>query len=136
MQASLSPQGLGSTKNYLKILSEDQKGFRPQVLKQVTGLSSQALATTLPAPRARLYDDIVRFKQGSELMRKILHVVVATDVAYELMGNNAQDAALWLSLPNSIFFGYSPFEVCMQGRGEEVIEWLRVRAGKQEGTGF
>jgi len=83
-----------------------------------------------------MYDEVVRFKPSSEMMLKILHVVIATDEAYELMNNNAADAALWLSSPSAVFLGYSPFEVCLQGRGEEVINWLKTRMGKMPGAGF
>ncbi len=127
---------LGAIKNYLKILSDDQKGFRPDVLRQITGLAPQNLSKSTGVPRSRLYDEVIKFKPSSELMRKILHVVIATDEAYELMNNNAADTALWLSSPSTIFLGYSPFEVCLQGRGEEVISWLKTRTGKQAGTGF
>jgi hypothetical protein len=102
----------------------------------VTGLTPQSLSKNTGVPRSRLYDEVVKFKPSSELMRKILHVVIATDEAYELMNNNGADAALWLSSPSAVFLGYSPFEVCLQGRGEEVINWLRTRMGKQPGTGF
>lgn len=134
--AAISPRELGAIKNYLKILSDDQKGFRPNVLREVTGLSPQSLAKSTGIIRSRLYEDVIKFKPSSELMRKILHVVIATDEVYELMNNNAADAALWLSSPSAVFMGYSPFEVCLQGRGEEVINWLRTRMGKQAGYGF
>lgn len=134
--AAIGPRELGAIKNYLKILSDDQKGFRPAVLRKVTGLSPQSLVKSTKIARSRLYDDVIKFKPSSELMRKILHVVIATDEAYELMNNNAADAALWLSSPSAVFLGYSPFEVCLQGRGEEVINWLRTRTGKQPGYGF
>lgn len=137
MQSSVvGPKELGAIKNYLKILSDDQKGFRPEVLRKVTGLTPQNLSKSTGVARSRLYDEVIKFKPSSELMRKILHVVIATDEAYELMNNNAADAALWLSSPSAVFLGYSPFEVCLQGRGEEVIAWLRTRMGKQQGTGF
>ena len=134
--AAVGSRELGAIKNYLKILSDDQKGFRPDVLRKVTGLSPQALAKSTKVARSRLYDDVIKFKPSSELMIKILQVVIATDEAYEMMNNNAADAALWLSSPNAVFLGYSPFEVCLQGRGEEVISWLRTRMGKQPGYGF
>lgn len=134
--ATVGPRELGAIKNYLKILSDDQKGFRPDVLRKITGLSPQSLSKSTGVVRSRLYDDVIKFKPLSELMLKILHVVIATDEAYELMNNNAADAALWLSSPSAVFLGYSPFEVCLQGRGEEVINWLRTRMGKQPGCGF
>jgi hypothetical protein len=134
--SAIGPKELGAIKNYLNILSDDQKGFRPDVLRQVTGLTPQSLSKNTGVPRSRLYDEVVKFKPSSELMRKILHVVIATDEAYELMNNNGADAALWLSSPSAVFLGYSPFEVCLQGRGEEVINWLRTRMGKQPGSGF
>lgn len=137
MQTSpLGPTELGAIKNYLKILSDDKKGFRPAILREITGLTPQDLSKSTGVPRPRLYSDVVKFKPASELMRKILHVVIATDEAYELMNNNAANTFLWISSPSSVFMGYSPFEICMQGRGEEVISWLRTRMGKQPGAGF
>lgn len=129
-------QNMGAIKNYLKILSDDQKGFRPEVLRKITGLPAQTLAAKTGVPRPRMYAEVVKFKPDSELMKKILHVVIAADEIYELLNNNEADAALWLSSPNSVFMGYSPFEVCLQGRGEEVINWIQTRLGKVPGSGF
>lgn len=135
-QTQIGAQEMGAIKNYLGILSDDQKGYRPEVLRKVTGLPAQSLSKALKVARPRMYEDVVKFKLSSELKQKILHVVIATDEAYELLNNNEQQAALWLTSPNSAFMGYSPFEVCLQGRGEAVIEWLRVRLGKEQGAGF
>lgn len=126
----------GAIKNYLKILSDDQKGFRPEVLRKVTGLPFQSLAKKMGVSRQRTYSEVVRFKPDSELMKKIIQVVIATDEIYELMNNNEADTALWLSSPSAAFMGYSPFEVCLQGRGEEVINWVRTRLGKIPSSGF
>lgn len=134
--ASIGALEIGAIKNYLKILSDDQKGFHPEVLRKVTGLPVQSLAKKTGVSRQRMYSEIVRFKPDSELMKKIIQVVIATDEIYELMNNNEADTALWLGSPNAVFMGYSPFEVCLQGRGEEVINWVRTRLGKIPGSGF
>ena len=65
---------------------------------------------------------------------KIIHTVV--DEAYALMGNNTSETMIWLTSPNSIFMGYSPFEICIQGQGEEVVNWIQIRLGKVKGAGF
>lgn len=137
MQSSaIGIKELGAIKDYLKILSDDKKGFRPQALRDVTGLNLKAMSETTGIARPRLYSEVVTPKPSSKLMLKILHVVIAADEVYELMNNNGNDAALWLNTPNAAFLGYSPFEICMQGRGEEVIHWLRVRTGKEPSSGF
>lgn len=133
---AIGPKQLGAIKDYLKILSDDQKGFRPDVLRDVTGLAPQNLSKVIGIPRSRIYEEVIKFKPSSDLMRKILHVVIAADEAYELMNNNGADTALWISSPSAVFLGYSPFEVCLQGRGEEVINWLKTRMAKVSGTGF
>ncbi len=132
----VATKNFGAIKDHLKILSDDRKGFHPKALKDATGLNFQTLSRSTGVARARLYNDIVIPKPGSGVMIKIIHTVIALDEALELMDNNANDAVLWLNTANASFMGYSPFEVCMQGRGEEVINWLRVRSGKIPGAGF
>lgn len=135
-QRTVNIQDLGAIKNHLKILSDDKRGFHPKTLKKVTGLNFKQLSEVTGMTRPRMYDEVVTPKPSSNLMRKIIHVVMSADVVYELMNNNGDDTALWLSTPNAAFVGYSPFEVCLQGRGEDVLKWLEIRAGKKPGTGF
>ena len=33
--------------------------------------------------------------------------------------------------PNAMLFGDTPFEVCMRGEGEKLIEWLNQRLGRK-----
>jgi hypothetical protein len=69
-------------------------------------------------------------------MKRIIHVVIATDEAFELLGRNHQETSLWLMEPNTAFFGATPFEICFRGEGENLIKWLRTRSGKDAGVGF
>ncbi len=133
---SVTSKDFGAIKDHLKILSADRKGFHPKALKDVTGLNFQTLSKSTGVARARMYHDVVVPKSSSGVMLKIIHTVIALDEVLELMNNNTNDAVLWLNTANSSFMGYSPFEICLQGRGEEVINWLRVRSGKIPGAGF
>ncbi|MCX7977494.1 MAG: hypothetical protein N2578_00665 [Bdellovibrionaceae bacterium] len=127
---------LGRIKNYLGILSADKKSVRPDVLRGVTGLGATELARQTSFTRQQLYEEKLPLKLSDKLMRRIIHLVIATDEAFELLNHNHQETALWLMEPNAAFFGATPFEVCLRGDGEELIKWLRTRSGKMAGTGF
>ncbi|MBI5244522.1 MAG: DUF2384 domain-containing protein [Elusimicrobia bacterium] len=70
------------------------------------------------------------------LKKRILTLVRALDLAYELLGKDEEKAAAWVMAPNDVFSDDSPFEVIMQGNGNHVIDFLLERAGKKAGAAF
>src|SRR5690606_23847731 len=117
-------------------LTANKKCVRTEVLRSVTGLSVSELARQTHLSRPRLYQKELPLKPSDKLMRRILHLVIATDEAFELLNRNQQETVLWLMEPNSAFFGATPFEVCFRGDGESLINWIRTRSGKIAGAGF
>ena len=59
-----------------------------------------------------------------------MQVVIGTDLAVELFGDNTEEAVNWFQTPNTLLFGESPFEVCIRGEGKILINWLMGRLGK------
>jgi hypothetical protein len=125
---------LGAIRNALEILSEDRKRIRPKVLSSVTHLGPTEIASQLKVSRPSVYkDEIIVSKK---LMDHIVQVVMATDLAYELLQESKEETMKWLMSPNSILSGDIPFVVCMRGDGHTVIDWLNARLGRAPGEAF
>lgn len=73
------------------------------------------------------------FKERAHIKR-VLDVVMITDLAFELFGNNKEETTSWLTAPNSLLFGDSPFEICMSGQASPLKRWLLERLGKESIT--
>lgn len=121
----------GEIHNSLGFLTEDHKGLLPQTFMKTTNLNSTEAAKELDVPRPSVYKKIIPLKRSSKLRDRVLSVVSATDIAYELFNKNHEETAKWLMTPNILLFGKSPFEICMRGDGQRLIEWLLDRAGVQ-----
>ena len=133
---SLTAADLGTISNHLRILSDDHRKLRPNELQKVTGLGPVALQATTGIARPMLYRSEVTLRPTSGLTKKIMAFVAASDQAFELFDRNLGETVKWVSSPNAIFFGSSPFEVCMRGEGQRVIEWLNQHLGQGEGAAF
>lgn len=123
----LKPKDLGSMRNALGILSEDKKKLRPSRLLSITGLGRAELSRVTKKARPLLYEKELPLKLTSDFTKTIYSLVVATDLAFELFGENEGDTKNWLMAPNTLLFGDSPFIVCMRGEGNKLIEWLNQR---------
>jgi len=93
----------------------------------VTGLGRAELARATKKSRPMLYERELPLKLSSAFSKAIYSLVVATDLAFELFGENEEDTKSWLMAPNSLLFGDSPFMVCLRGEGDKLIDWLNQR---------
>lgn len=123
----LRPQDLGSMRNALGILSDDRKKLRPDRLLFITGLGRAELSRVTQKARPLLYEKELPLKLSSTFTKAIYSLVIATDLAFELFGENEEDTKSWLMAPNTLLFGDSPFMVCIRGEGDKLIEWLNQR---------
>jgi hypothetical protein len=123
----LRPQDLGTMRNALGILSEDRKKLRPERLLSITGLGRTELSRVTKKARPLLYERELPLKLSSSFTKAIYSLVIATDLAFELFGENEEDTKNWLMAPNTLLFGDSPFIVCIRGEGDKLIEWLNQR---------
>lgn len=130
----LRAEDMGSLRNRLGILSPDRKRINSATLLKVTGLGPAKIEKLTGIARPQLYRTEVPLKLSSKLMKHIIAVVIVTDLAYDLFGNNEKETVTWLMSPNSTLFGDSPFEVCMRGDGSKLIQWLSERLGKEAGA--
>jgi hypothetical protein len=124
---------LGSIQNRLGILSGDFKKFKPEAFFEATGLTGTQLAKVLKVQRPLLYRESLPLKK---LRTPIIQLVLATDLAFNLLANSIAETKRWLMSPNIELSGESPFEVILRGEGEEVVAWLLERSGKRPGTAF
>lgn len=120
----------GSIKNTFGILNNDLSKVQPGKLREFVGksMSPGELADKLSKPRGSMYKDTVKLPREF-IEDKLIPVVVASDLACELFENNQEEARIWMLTPNSYFFGKSPFNKCLLGEGEAVIEFLAERLG-------
>ena len=121
---------LGRIRNRLGILSEDLRKVRPQRFVEVTGLGSAEIARRLEKARPQVYREEISVDKN--LMKRIVELVMATDLVFDLFKQSIAETRKWMMVPNTITFGDSPFEVCMRGDGKILIDWLRVRSGNKD----
>lgn len=125
---------LGAIRNALGILSDDRHRVRPRVLNEITHLGPGQIAKHLNVSRPSAYKEEVTVSK--KLMNHIVQLVMATDLAYSLLGESREETMKWLMSPNSIFSGDMPFVVCMRGDGQTIIDWLNARLGRSPGQAF
>lgn len=51
-------------------------------------------------------------------------------LVHELFKNDTEAAKEWMDEPNELLFHSTPYEVCVSGEAEHLINWLRGRLGK------
>lgn len=122
---------IGTIQNYLGILSDDHQHLSSKGLAAATGLGTSQLEKITGISRPQFYrKSNLQLNLGSKLMKRMVRLVLATDFAYELLGSDKARTKTWLMSPNTLIFGDSPFEVCMRGEGEKLVEWLEERCQK------
>lgn len=132
-----SNERLGQIHNYLGILdtSHNPRHFASEPLMRICSNKSD-LASLLGVQRTQLYQKTLPLRKGTKLRSRIIHLVMATDLVYELMKNNQKKTIEWLTTPNTFLFGDSPLEVIMRDEGEVIISWLLERLGRKPGAAF
>jgi len=128
---------LGQIHNYLGILDtvQNPRHFSSEPLMRICSNKSD-LANLLGVQRTQLYQKSLPLKRGTKLRSRILNLVMATDLIYDLMGKNPKKTLQWLITPNVNLFGDSPLEVIMRDEGEAIISWLLEKLGKRPGAAF
>jgi hypothetical protein len=127
---------LGKISNYLEILAADYKHFFPQRLLEIYPNATD-LAQMLDLQRTQIYTKRgIPLKKGTSLRKKLISLVIAADLAYKLLDQDVEKTCHWLSAPNFILFGETPFEVIMRDEGEPLIAWLKERLGYKSGAAF
>lgn len=128
---------LGQIHNYLGILdaSHNPRHFSSASLMRICSNKSD-LASLLGVQRTQLYQKTRPIKKGSKLRSRIIHLVMATDLVYELMENDQEKTIKWLTTPNTLLFGDSPLEVIMRDEGNAIISWLLEKLGRKPGAAF
>lgn len=127
---------LGQIQNYLGILDtiHNPQHFSSEPLMRIWSNKTD-LANLLGIQRTQLYQKNLPLKKGTKLRGRIINLVMATDLVYELMGND-QKAIEWLIAPNTHLFGDSPLEVIMRDEGDVIISWLLEKLGRKPGIAF
>ncbi len=133
-QTTYTADELGAMANRLGFLSKDLSKLRPEKLAKATGLGNVELSRLTKVSRPSLYKKEVELTPKTKKL--IWDLVMATDLAWELLGSDPKETERWMVSPNSIFMGYSPLEICLRGEGSKLIEWLNVRLGKVDGIIF
>lgn len=119
----------GEIHNSLGILTKDHKSFHPSKFFQYSPYSRADVAKQAGVARSNLYKDTVGLATLKQLKKGILQVVIGLDYSIELFENNNAEALKWFNSPNTMLSGESPFEVCLRGDGESILNWLKARLG-------
>lgn len=130
-------KSLGQIHNYLGILdtTHDPRHFSSESLVRICSNKSD-LASLLGVQRTQLYHKTLPLKKGTKLRSRIMHLVITTDLIYELMEKDQEKTLEWLTTPNTFLFGDSPLEVIMRDEGETIISWLLEKLGRKPGAAF
>ncbi len=121
---------MGIPGNKLKILSPDLQYLRPKNFFKYSPFNKTDIAKQAKINRKALYNEQVKLSTLKNIKKGILQVVIGTDLSIEVFKNNVEEAVNWFSTPNTLLFGESPFEVCIRGEGNFLINWLNTRLGK------
>lgn len=125
---------MGTIKDHMGLLTPDRLHLRTASFRTVTGLSPSEMARTLEVHRPRVYREEILIEKT--LRKRVVTLVWAMDLAFELLGKEDDKTKVWLMAPNSAFGGDSPFEVIMRGDGNHVVDFLLERSGKKAGAAF
>lgn len=132
--ATRTVESMGTISDHLHLLTEDRRYLRVNAFRTLTGLSPSEVARTLAVHRPRVYQNEIALEKS--VGKRIITLVWAMDLAYELLGKARDKVVIWLMAPNSAFGGDSPFDVIIRGDGSHVIDFLNVRSGRKAGAAF
>jgi hypothetical protein len=130
----ITSEQAGAPRNALGILTPDKKRVNPERLLGITGMNPTHMSAIAGISRPQLYKKEIPILPNTKFIKRVLDVVMVTDLAFELFGNNKEETTSWLTAPNSLLFGDSPFEVCMSGQAAPLKKWLLERLGKESIT--
>ena len=126
---------LGQMQNHLGLIIENEKGKRfldSQKFLEYTQFTPTAAAKDTGLSRQQFYHKKIPLKPSTRLTERVIMLITATDIAYELFEGRTEETAKWMVSPNALLFGSSPFEVCMRGDAKPLIQWLLDRAGVRQ----
>lgn len=126
----------GEILNSLGILTQDHRSFHPEKFFKYSPYSRVEVAKQAGVSRTNLYKDTVSLSTLKQLKKGILQVVIGLDYSIELFSNNTDEALKWFNSPNTMLSGESPFEVCLRGDGEGILNWLNARLGHTDAKAF
>ncbi len=119
---------LGKIQNFLGILTPDFHHFYPKRLLEIYPNATD-LSQMLDLQRTQIYAKTIALKKGSNLRKRLINLVLATDLAYGLLDKDIEKTSHWLTAPNFVLFGETPLEVIMRDEGTPLIAWLMERSG-------
>ena len=119
--------------NRLGILSPDRKWLNVEKFFEHSPFPSQKEAKQAGVI---VDDEKVELDSLKDLKKGIEQVVIATDLTVELFQGDVEKAVGWFITPNDFTAGDSPFDVCLRGDGDFLINWLGGRLGKDWATEF
>ncbi len=62
----------------------------------------------LDLQRTQIYAKTIALKKGSNLRKRLINLVLATDLAYGLLDKDIEKTSHWLTAPNFVLFGETP----------------------------
>ena len=119
--------------NRLGILSPDRKWLNVEKFFEHSPFPSQKEAKQAGVI---VDDEKVELDSLKDLKKGIEQVVIATDLTVELFQGDVEKAVGWFITANEFTDWDSPFEVCLRGDGDFLINWLGGRLGKDWATEF
>ena len=136
MTALAKKLNIREVENKLGILSPDRKCLIPDKFFEHSPFPNQKAAEKAGVGAKALRADKVELDSLDDLREGIEQVVIATDLAIEVFAGDIDKAVGWFITPNDFTAGDSPFDVCLRGDGEFLINWLGGRLGKDWATEF
>ena len=122
--------------NRLGILSPDRKWLNVEKFFEHSPFPSQKEAKQAGVNVDDSRNEQVELDSLKDLRKGIEQVVIATDLTVELFQGDVEKAVGWFITPNDFTAGDSPFDVCLRGDGDFLINWLGGRLGKDWATEF
>ena len=134
MTALAKKLDITDTDNRLGILSPDRKWLIPDKFFEHSPFPNPKAAKQAGVNVDDSHSEKVELDSLEDLKEGIEQVVIATDLTIELFQNDVEKALQWFLAPNEFTDWDTPFEVCLRGDGEFLINWLGGRLGKDWAT--
>ena len=134
MTAVAKKLDLADTDNRLGILSPDRKSLNVKKFFEHSPFPSQQAAKQAGVSVDDSHSEKVELDSLKDLKKGIEQVVIATDLTVELFQGDVEKAVGWFITANEFTDWDSPFEVCLRGDGDFLINWLGGRLGKDWAT--